>query len=55
VEKLHNEEHRNLLSSLSIIRMTMFSSLWWAGHVARIGRRWTHIGYSWESQGERDH
>jgi hypothetical protein len=27
----------------------------WAGHVARIGRRGTNIGYWWESQMVRDH
>jgi hypothetical protein len=26
-----------------------------AGHVARMGRRGTHIGYWWESQKEGDH
>jgi hypothetical protein len=48
--KLNNEEHHNLFSSPSIIRMMR-----WVGHVARMGKRGMHIGYWWESQMERDH
>jgi hypothetical protein len=48
--KLHNEELHNLYSSPSIIRMIKST-----GHVARMWKRVMHIGYSWESQKERDH
>jgi hypothetical protein len=43
--KLHNEELHNLYSSSSIIRMIMSRMLRWTGHVARMGRSGTHIGY----------
>jgi hypothetical protein len=35
--KLHNEELRDLYSSLSIIRIIRSRRMRWAGHVARIG------------------
>jgi hypothetical protein len=50
--KLRNEELHNLYSSLSIIRMIESRRMIWGGHVARKGRRGTHIGYWWESQKE---
>jgi hypothetical protein len=53
--KLHNEELRDFNSSPSIIRIVKSRKMRWAGHVARIGRRGTHMGYWWESQRERDH
>jgi hypothetical protein len=53
--KLHNEEFHNLYSSPSINRMIMSRRMRWAGHVKRKGRRGTDIGYSLESQKERDH
>jgi hypothetical protein len=34
--KLHNEEHRDLYSSLSIIRIITSRTMRWAGHVARM-------------------
>jgi hypothetical protein len=37
--KLHNEEHHNLYSSLSIIRMIKSRGMRWAGHVAQMGER----------------
>jgi hypothetical protein len=52
--KLHNEELRDLYSSPSIITITK-SRMRWAGHVARMGRRGTLIGYWREIQRERDH
>jgi hypothetical protein len=35
--KLHNEELRDLYSSLSIIRIIKSRKMRWAGHVARMG------------------
>jgi hypothetical protein len=43
-----------LYSPPSIIRIIMWRRMRWAGHVARMGRRWTLIGYLWESQRERE-
>jgi hypothetical protein len=42
--KLHNEELRNFYSSPSIIKITKSRRMRLAGHVARMGRRGTHIG-----------
>jgi hypothetical protein len=53
--KLHNEEFHDLYSSPSIIRIIKSRRMTWAGHVARMGRRGTHMDYWWESQRERDH
>jgi hypothetical protein len=53
--KLCNEELHDLYSSPSIIRITKSRRRTrWAGHVARMGRRGTDIGYWWASQRERD-
>jgi hypothetical protein len=35
--KLHNEEHRDLYSSSSIIRIIKSRRMRWEGHVARVG------------------
>jgi hypothetical protein len=43
--KLHNEELHNLYCSPRIIRIIKSKRMRWAGHVARIGRRGTHIGF----------
>jgi hypothetical protein len=51
--KLHNEELRDLYSSSSIIRIIKSRRMRWAGHVARMGRRGTRIGYWSERQRER--
>jgi hypothetical protein len=52
--KLHNEELRDLYSSPSIIRIIKSRIIRWAGHVARMGRRGTRVGYWYEIQRERD-
>jgi hypothetical protein len=51
--KLHNEELRDLYSSPNIIRIIKSRRMRWAGHVARMGRRGTRIGYWWEIQKEK--
>jgi hypothetical protein len=51
--KLPNEELHDLCSSPSIIRIIKSRWMRWAGHVARMRRRRTLIGYWWESQRER--
>jgi hypothetical protein len=49
--KLHNGELRNVYSSPSIIRMTKWRRMRWAGHLVRMRKR---KGQSWyESQKER--
>jgi hypothetical protein len=53
--KLYNEELRDLYSSPSIIRIIKPKRMRWAGHVSRMREENTRIGYSWESQRERDH
>jgi hypothetical protein len=52
--KLYNEELRDLYSSPSTIRIIKSRRMRWAGHVARMGRRGTRIGYWWESQRVRE-
>jgi hypothetical protein len=53
--KLHNEELHYLYSSPSIIRIMKSRRMRWAGHIARMGGRGTHIGCWWENQRERGH
>jgi hypothetical protein len=43
--KLHNEELHNVYSSPSIIRIIRSRRMRWVGHVARMGRKRTHICY----------
>jgi hypothetical protein len=50
-----DKELRYLYSSPSIIKIIKSRRMRWAGHVALMGRRGTHIDYWWESQRERDH
>jgi hypothetical protein len=52
---LHKEELHHLYSSPSIIRMIKSRRMRWAGHVARMGRIATRVGYWWERQRERHH
>jgi hypothetical protein len=51
-KKLHEEELRDLYSSPNIIRIIKSRRMRWVGHVARMRRRGTLIGYWWESQRE---
>jgi hypothetical protein len=54
--KLHNnEELHDLYSSPSIVIIIKSRRMRWKGHVARIGRRGSLIGYWWESQRDSDH
>jgi hypothetical protein len=53
--RLHNEKFHYVYSSPNIIRLIKSRRTRWAGHVARMGIRGLHIGFSWESQKERDH
>jgi hypothetical protein len=45
LRKLHNEELHNLYSLPIIIRIIESRRMKWAGHVARMGRKGTCIGY----------
>jgi hypothetical protein len=53
--ELHNEKLCDLYSLPSIIRIIMLRRMRWAGHVTRMGRRGTCIGYWWERQREGGH
>jgi hypothetical protein len=55
MEKIDNEELRDLYSSPRIIRIIKSRRMRWAGHVAQMGRRGTRIDYWCESQREGDH
>jgi hypothetical protein len=48
--KLQNEEHHNLHTSPSMIRMAKSWRGRWAGGPVQMGRRGILIGYWWESQ-----
>jgi hypothetical protein len=39
---------------INIIRRIKLRRIRWAGHVARMGGRETHVGYKWENHKERD-
>jgi hypothetical protein len=45
LRKLPNEELRDLYSSPNIIRIIKLRKMRWAGHVARMGRIGTRIGW----------
>jgi hypothetical protein len=53
--KLHNEEHRDMYSSPSIVLVIKSRRIRWAGHVARMGRRETCIDLWWGNPRVRDH
>jgi hypothetical protein len=54
MEKLRKEDLFDLYSSPSIIRIIKSRKMRWAGHVARMGRRGTRIGYLWgKPEGKR--
>jgi hypothetical protein len=53
--KLRNQEHHDLYSSPSLIRIIKLRRIGWEGHVARMGRRGMCMGYGCENQRERDH
>jgi hypothetical protein len=48
--KLHNEELHDLYSSPDIFRKMKSRRMRWTGHVARIGKRGTFIGFWWEAR-----
>jgi hypothetical protein len=43
--RLHNEELNDLYSSPNIIWVIKSKRVWWAGHVARMGKSEVHIGF----------
>jgi hypothetical protein len=53
--KLHNEELHDLYSSPSIIRIIKSRRIWWAVHVARMGKKRNAYTLLEESKRERDH
>jgi hypothetical protein len=53
--KLHNEELRDLYSSLSVIRIIKSRRMRWTGHVARMGKKRNAYRLLVENQRERDH
>jgi hypothetical protein len=50
--KLHNKELRDSNPLPSIVRIMKSNGIKWAGHVARMGKRRTHVVYWLESQRE---
>jgi hypothetical protein len=54
LRQLHNEELRDLYSSVSITRIIELRRMRWADHVAQMGEKRNAYRLLWESQGERD-
>jgi hypothetical protein len=55
LRRLHKEELNDLYSSPIIIRVIKLRRMRWAGHVARMGKREVHTGFSWRDLREGDH
>jgi hypothetical protein len=43
--KLHNDELHSLYSAPNIVRVIKSRRMWWAGHVARMGRGEVFTGF----------
>jgi hypothetical protein len=54
-KKLHNEELRNLYSSLNTITMIKLRRMRWVGHVTHMGELKMYTTFLLESLKERDH
>jgi hypothetical protein len=53
--KLHNDELHRLYSSPNIVRVIKSRWMWWAGHVARMGRGEVFTGFWLGGPNVRDH
>jgi hypothetical protein len=50
--KLHNERLYVVYFSPSVIRIIKSRRIWWAGYLARMGRRGTRVGYGRKARGK---
>jgi hypothetical protein len=55
MEKIHNEELKNLYSSPNIVRVIKSRKIRWAGHVARMGREEVCTEFWWGKLREGEH